>query len=112
MSSGDLRTPITFYEFAPNDGPEPGESETRILYECWAKVEKVWMRDLEQAKSNGTLEDITITIRDPYEDFLPSTEHYIGVNNRTFFNKRYNIKTVQPDMKNIGFVIVVAGLAT
>ncbi|GAA2706396.1 hypothetical protein GCM10009865_22610 [Aeromicrobium ponti] len=31
VNSGDLRTPVRFYEFAPNDGPEPGENEKRLL---------------------------------------------------------------------------------
>lgn len=112
VNSGDLRTPITFYEFAPNEGPEPGEAEQRILYECWAKVEKVWQRDMEQAKANGTLEDVTLKIRDPQADYLPDNRHYIGINDRAYFGKRYNIKTVQPDMQNVGFFIVIAGLVT
>lgn len=112
VNSGDLRTPITFYEFAPNQGPEPGESEKRVLYESWARIDKVWMRDLEQAKANGTLEDITVTIRDPGSSFTPMSGYYIGVNDRNFFGKRYNIKSVQPDMKNIGFIVVIAGLVT
>lgn len=109
-NSGDLRTPVTFYEFVPNQGPEPGESEQRILFESWAKVDKVWLRDLEQAKANGTLEDITITIRDPQSDYLPSNKHYIGVNDSNFFSKRYQIKSVQPDMQDKAFITIVAGL--
>lgn len=112
INTGDLRTPISFYEFAPKEGPEPGEDETRILYECFAEVQKVFLRDLEQAKSNGTLEDITVRIRDPYETFMPENKQYLGVNDRNYFNKRYDIKSVQPDTKNVGFIIVIAGLVS
>lgn len=110
INSGDLRTPISFYEYAPSEGPEAGEEETRIAYECFAEVQKVWMRDLEQAKANGTLEDVTIRMRDPYETFTPQNNQYIGINDRNFFDKRYNIKSVQPDVKNNGFIVVIAGL--
>jgi hypothetical protein len=110
VKTGDLRTPITFYEFAPNEGPEPGESEKQVLYEAWAKIDSVWLKDMEAAKANGTLEDITITIRDPQSDFLPTNKHYIGVNDRNFFNKRYQIKSVQPDMQDKAFITIVAGL--
>ena len=110
--SGDLRTPVSFYEFAPNDGPEAGEVEQRILFDTWAKVDKVWLRDLEQAKANGTLEDITILIRDPQEDYLPTNQHYVGVNDRNYFGKRYQIKSVQPDLQDKQFITIVAGLVT
>lgn len=110
VNSGDLRTPISFYQYAPSSGPEPGEAETRILYECFGEVQKVWMRDLEQAKANGTLEDITVRIRDPYESFTPENKQYLGINDRNYFNKRYNIKSVQPDTKDVGFIVVIAGL--
>lgn len=110
--SGELRTPVSFYEFAPNDGPEAGEVEQKILFDAWAKVEKVWMRDLEQAKANGTLEDITLIIRDPQEDYLPTNHHYVGVNDRNYFGKRYQIKSVQPDLQNKEFITIIAGLIT
>lgn len=112
VNTGDLRTPVTFYEFAPSEGPEPGESEQSILFEAWARIDKVWLRDLEQAKANNTLEDITITIRDPQEDFFPTNKHYIGINDRNFFGKRYQIKTVQPDFQDTSFITIVAGLVS
>lgn len=110
ISSGDLRTPISFYKVAPNDGPEPGEDVKYILFECLAEIQKVWMRDLEQAKSNKTLNDITVRIRDPYDSFTPDNKQYIGINDRNYFGKTYNIKSVQPDTNNVGFIIVIAGL--
>ncbi|MGH2319393.1 phage head-tail adapter protein [Planococcus sp. SE5232] len=110
VNSGDLRTPVSFYEVAPNDGPEAGESVTRVLYECFAEIVKVWRSDMEQAKANNTLEDITVKIRDPYESFTPDNKHYIGINDRNYFGKEYHIKSVQPDTQNVGFILVIAGL--
>lgn len=107
-----FKTRITFYEFAPNNGPEPGETETRILYECWAGVDTVWLKDLEQAKSNGTIEDLTISIRDPRGSFVPQKNHYVGIDEGTFFGKRYNVKAIQPDLQDKRFITVIAGLVT
>lgn len=112
VKTGDLRTPITFYEYAPNPGPEPGESEKNILYEAWAKIDSVWLKDMETAKANGTLSDITITIRDPHASFTPDNKHYISVDADGYRDKRYNVKHVQPDLQNKDFITVVAGLVT
>jgi len=110
VNTGDLRTPITFYEYAANEGPEPGESEINTLYEAWSKIDNVWLKDLEIAKSNGTLSDITITIRDPQADYLPNNKHYLSIDAPEYRDKRYNVKHVQPDLQNKDFITIVAGL--
>lgn len=110
VNSGDLRTPITIYEMGPDDGPEAGEDVVRILYECFGEIQNVWRRDMEQAKTNNTLSDITIKIRDPRETFTPDNKQSVGINERNYFGKRYNIKSVQPDTQNVGFILIIAGL--
>lgn len=106
LHSGELRTPITFYEYAPNPGPEPGESEKKVLYECMAKIDEVWLKDLERAKSNGTLSDVTITIRDPLGDYIPTNKHYLSIDSPEYRNKRYNVMHAQPDLQNRKFINV------
>ncbi len=110
VNTGHLRTPIIFYEYKPNDGPEPGESEDYILYKAWAKVDNVWLKDLEIAKSNGTLSDVTITIRDPQDDYIPTNKHFLSIADLSYQDKRYNVKHVQPDLQNKQFITIVAGL--
>src|SRR5699024_5040565 len=73
VHSGELRTPVIFYEYQPVEGPYPDQEERKEMYSCWAKVESVWLRDLEQAKQNGTESDVTLTIRDPLQEFIPTT---------------------------------------
>ena len=34
INSGNLRTPVQFWRFVPNDGPEPMEEKKEKLYEC------------------------------------------------------------------------------
>lgn len=105
---GKFNSRISFYEYAPNAGPEPGEKEKNVLYECWAKIDDVWFKDIEIAKSNGTLSDLTITIRDPRSTFSPSNKHYISINTPEYKGKHYNVKHVL--LKNKDFITVVAGL--
>ena len=110
VNTGDLRTPITFYKYGESDGPEPGEVEKNILYETWAKVESVWLRDLETAKANGTLSDITVTMRDPLNEYIPTNKDYLSIDAPEYRNKRFNIKSFQPDLQNKQFITVVVGL--
>lgn len=107
----ELNTRVTFYKFSPNDGPEPGEEEMQVLHSCWASVEKVRARDLEQAKANDTLEDVTIIIRDSRMDYVPRNSHYVGIDDGRYFGKRYNIKTYQPDLKDKRFMTIIAEMS-
>lgn len=111
LSIGELNTPITFYEYVANEGPWPGEEEKRALYTAWGRIDEVWMKDIELAKSNGTLSDLTITIRNPMTDYRPSNKHYVSIHSLDYEDKRYNIKHVQPDMRNNRYIRIIAGLS-
>lgn len=108
----DLKTRVSFYEFKPKPGPDPGEMEKKLLYTCWSKIDSVWLKDLEQAKTNGTLEDLTIVIRDPRGTFSPNNKHFLEVKKEGYSNKRYQIKSVQPDWQDKQFITVVAELVS
>lgn len=110
VHTGELRTPVTFYEYQAKDGPEPGEKEKKVLYESWAKIDEVWMKDLELAKSQGTESDLTITIRDPQSDYRASNKHYVAVDAPEYKNLKYNIVQVYPDLQDRRFLKVIAGL--
>ncbi|WP_299090349.1 head-tail adaptor protein [uncultured Metabacillus sp.] len=109
VGTGDLRTLVTFFEYAPNEGPLPGESEKRTLFVAWAKIDRVWLKDLELAKANGTLSDVTITIRDPQSDYRPTNLHYLEIDDPDYKDRVYNIKTAQPNLQNRQFIDIVAG---
>lgn len=107
----DLNTRIAFYEYRPvKDSPYPDEKEYAELYECWAKVDRVWLRDLEQAKSNGTESDVTLTIRDPMREFVPSNKHFIKIDAFDYEQLVYNVTSSQPDLQNRDFITVIATL--
>lgn len=108
IHSGELRTPVTFYEYKPKPGPYPGEEEKQVLFTCWAKIDEMWLKDQELAKSNGTMSDVTIIIRDPLGDYVPSNKDYLSIDDRLYKNVRYSIKHVQPDVQDRNFINVVA----
>lgn len=108
VNNGELRTWITFFKFKPKDGPEPGEEEQEILFECWAKVDQIWSKDIELAKSNGTLTDVTLTIRDPQDDYYPNNKDKLRVDAREYNGVTFEIKHTQPDMQNKDFIKVIA----
>lgn len=107
----DLKTPVTFYEYRPKkDSPYPDEKEYAVLYNCWAKVDRVWLRDLEQAKANGTESDVTIFIRDPLQEFIPDNKHFIKIHTYDYNHLVYNVKSTQPNLQNRDFITVIASL--
>lgn len=110
LHSGELRTPVIFFEYEPNDGPIPGEEEKRTLYKTWAKVDEMWLKDKEIAHQNGTMTDLTLIIRDPMTDYIPTDEHYVSVDDLHYKGKKYHIKHVQPDVQDRAFINVIAEL--
>ncbi|MGR6338178.1 phage head-tail adapter protein [Priestia megaterium] len=112
VHNGELRTRVTFYEYEANNGPLPGEKEKKILYEAWAKIDQVWSKDIEIAKANGTLSDLTITIRDPRDEFSLTNRHYIQIHAPEYETLRFNVKQAMPDLQNHGFIKTIAEVST
>lgn len=112
VNTGELRTRVTFFEYAPSEGPEPGEEKKKTLYEPWAKVEEVWMRDVEDAKANGTLTDVTIVIRDPLGDYWPTNKHRFEIHSREYEGVVFEIERAQPDLQNHQFVNVIGQVSS
>lgn len=108
----DLKTRISFFEYVPKEGMDPGEKEKKELFECWAKIDSVWMKDLERAKTNGTLEDLTITIRDSRKTYVPNNKHYLEIKSSEYYTKHYKVKSVQPDLQDKQFITIVAELVS
>ncbi|MED1603647.1 phage head-tail adapter protein [Alkalihalophilus marmarensis] len=111
VHSGELRTPVYFYEEELKQSPMPGSNIYKKVFTSWAKVDNVWMKDLEVAKVNGTLSDVTITIRDPQHEFIPTNLHHLEVDAPEYKGIKFNIKQVQPDLQNKEFINVIAGVS-
>ena len=77
ITSGDLDTPVIFFGYEPSNSPEPEEQEKNVLHSCFAEIYSSSMKDMEIVKSSGkaTKQTVTINIRDPDIDYLPSNKH-------------------------------------
>ena len=112
LNNGDFRTKVEFYEYVPTDGPEAGEEVKNTLFVAFAKIDEVWMRDLELAKHNGTLSDLTISIRDPYKVYVPTNKHLLKIYEAEYEGVVYRIKQVQPALQSRDFVKIIAEAST
>lgn len=109
--SSDFDTPVIFYEYEEKNGPLPGQKEKKVLFECLAKIDGVWLKDLERAKQNGTLAEVTIIIRNPIGSYTPTNKHFVKIED-SIYPEPYNVKHVQPDVKDPNFINIVGKLAT
>lgn len=107
VNRGQLKTWVEFYEYRPKKGPLPGEYEYKKLYACWCKVEKVWLRDLEQAKANGTLSDVTLLIRDPLKTYKPTNKHFFKIFVDEYEDYVYNVHEAFPDLQKRDFYTII-----
>ena len=108
VNNGDFRTKVEFYEYVPVEGPEAGKEVKKTLFVSFAKIDEVWMRDLELAKYNGTLSDLTISIRDPYKLYVPTNKHLLKIYAAEYEGIVYKIKQVQPNLQSRDVVKIIA----
>lgn len=107
--SGELRTPVSFYAYAPSTGPEPTEEEFEKLFECFCEVYSASSKDLEiiTSKSVTAKTAVTIRIRDSFGEFYPSTEGYAELHDYRYNSMRFNIVDVRPDLVEQDFITVL-----
>ncbi|WP_024348192.1 phage head-tail adapter protein [Lacrimispora indolis] len=109
-NAGTLRTPVTFYEYAPDTGPEPGESQKAILYECYAEIYNPSMKDIQIMEVRETKEAVTLLIRDTKGEYIPTNKHFVTIHDYRYVNKVFNVLDVRPDLSNNDFITILAGL--
>ena len=109
----DLNTRVRFFQYSPNEGPEPGETETAVLWECWAEVYEPSVKDIESLSTTNLLYSVTVLIRDTRGEFKPNNKHYLAILDESYTDNdgnhvRFNIKKIHPDAKNKQMIKVVA----
>ncbi|MDT2782920.1 phage head-tail adapter protein [Vagococcus fluvialis] len=110
--AGELNTPVSFFEFKPSDGPEPGEEEKEELYNCTCLVYNPSSKDRDILQSKGTKEAVTIKIRDPYTDYLPSNKHKVILDDFRYKDKVWDVVDHAPDVENNDFVKIILGVTS
>lgn len=110
ISTGDMRTPVTFYKPGESSGPLPTDTAApEEVYKAFAKIDEVYRRDVEQAKANGTLSDITVIIRDPRGSYVPSNLHTFKIDAEGYRDTEYHVKGVLPNFQDRDFIDVIGG---
>lgn len=112
ISTGDLRTPVNFFEYKPNDGPEPGEEVKAELYRCTALIYSPSMKDNEILNAKGTKEGVTIKIRDPHTDYVPTNKHKVVIDDFRYEDKTWEIVNVSPDFESNAFIKIILGVTS
>lgn len=112
ITAGALNTPVSFFEFKPSDGPEPGEEEKEELYNCSCLVYDPSSKDRVILQSKGTKEAVTIKIRDPYIDYLPNNEHKVILDDFRYKDKVWDIVDHAPDLEHNDFVKIILGITS
>lgn len=110
ITAGDLRTPVIFYEYLPSDDFYPNETEKKILYKCTAEIYNPSMKDQNILNAFTTEQAVTMNIRDPHQDYLPSNKHYVEIDDYRYRNLRWNILDVRNDFTNDAFITILLGV--
>ncbi|HIX42879.1 MAG TPA: phage head-tail adapter protein [Candidatus Kurthia intestinigallinarum] len=107
LTSGDLRTPITFFSYEPVPGFNIGEQKKETLHYCFCEIYASSQKDLEILKTVHAKESITINIRDPLMDYIPDHTHFAEIGHYRYIGKVWNIVEVRPDAQSLGFINIV-----
>ncbi|MDO5346310.1 MAG: hypothetical protein Q4E91_11280 [Lachnospiraceae bacterium] len=108
-NSGQLRTPVTFFQYEPVSGPEPGEVQKKELYACFCEAYNPSMKDLAIMEHNGTKEAVTVRIRDTAGEYLPTNKHFASLDDYRYSGKIFSITDVRPDLTDNRFIVILLG---
>lgn len=116
FGSGDLKTPVTFFQYGPDDSPFPGESELKPVFACYAEVYNVSMKDLEIMKEMNVKRSVTIRIRDTNGEYFPSNKDYVAINDFRYMSTvngvtkpiRFNVIDIRPDIETNAITVLLA----
>lgn len=109
--SGDLRTPVYFYEQTPNADGEPGEAPTLPIFMAWAQVYSASTKDNTILNAHEYTAGVTIKIRDTQGEFVPDpNKNSVYIDDYRYSNvEDWDIIDVRPDFEDDRFVVCVLG---
>ncbi|WP_017548658.1 head-tail adaptor protein [Salinicoccus carnicancri] len=116
INFNDLTNRVTFYT-TDSGGFLPSDGEETKYYSCYAAIDNVWLKDIEMAKSNNTLNDVTVKIRETQGEYVITDEMTFTIDGRYYRDakgnpKKFNIKSVQPDYQDHRFAIIIGEAVT
>ncbi|MDW4295942.1 hypothetical protein QI059_01095 [Staphylococcus saprophyticus] len=108
VQSGDLRTPVIFYQYK-NEGPYPDDVEEVEVHRCYAETYNPSMKDRQILGVNESMQGLSMVIRDAYQSFTPNNRHIVFVEDFRLENPLFNVHEVRLDTPERGFITLVLG---
>lgn len=108
IQSGDMRTPVIFYQYK-NEGPYPNDTEEVEVFRCYAETYSPSMKDIEVLGVNESKQGLSIVIRDPLQSYTPNYRHVVKVEDFRLENPLFNVYEVRLDTPERGFITVILG---
>lgn len=108
VNSGDLRTPVIFYEFQ-NVGPYPDDVEKAELFKCFAETYSPSMKDREILGVTESTQGLTIVIRDPIQSYTPRPKHVVKVEDYRLETQNFDIYDIRLDTPERGYITLTLG---
>lgn len=112
VKTGDLRTPVKFFEYTPSEGPNPDEEVKLLLHECFAEVYNPSMKDLEKLKTVSTKHAVTINIRDSKGEYVPDNKHFVELLDYRYKGTVWDILDVRYDVQENSFITILLGVTS
>lgn len=107
VRSGDLRTPVTFYDL-PANKYEPGDFvKPKKVYETYAQVYAPSQKDITMLNNGDASTGVTIKIRNTRGEFTPNHTQRVYIEDYRYSDYLWNVKDVRPDFKNEQFDVLV-----
>lgn len=108
MNFNKLNHRVHFFGKHEADAFMPSTQSSQVeLFSCYASVDNVFLKDIELAKSNNSLNDVTVIIRDTQGEFIPDNEMRFKIEGKNFGLKEYEVKSVQPFFKDGRYIAVI-----
>ena len=107
--NGDLRTPVTFYTSKVADGVDGRDVSYEKVFDTMGQVYGPSMKDMEISTGRSMRAKMTVRIRDPLTSYQPETRHFVAVEDRRLFGKKWQVIDVRPDYDNRDFLLVIIG---
>lgn len=96
----ELNERITIVSSQPNDGPEPGETETD-LFSCWAKIRTQNIKDLKDSQGT-TFEDTSEIVIRQFQKQEVTNKMKVK-----WRGKLYNIVKINPDTSFKEYMVLI-----
>lgn len=121
--NGTLKTMVIFQRMMVSDDFYETNTKSEEIYKAWGEVSELSFQDLENLKgrfsknalalesikSKAIKSFVTVTIRDPMGQYLPSNSDTVKLLDERYADKDWDVIEVRPDFRSRHFLVVSLG---